>query len=548
MSSFLHLFGHRFASHCCEALFLQSAAVVTQELIGHVQEKREAAGHSEPSVSMEDLFLDTIKELEGSLGYLMTDKFSSHVFRVLLVVLSGRPLATTTTSILQSKKKERVAISNLTPGLSEHIKVRRTVPSSFTKALTGMLSGTLVGLDTGYLRALASHPIGNPVLQLLLEIEFAGSGRQNTRDANSLFRRLIPDESAEDSAHFIKGILYDPVGSRLLETIIQHAPGKTFRALYQSLFRDSMGNLVRNDIAAFVVIKILERLGRDELSHAAEQIYGEIPTLIDRSRTAIAKTLIERSEVRQLDTRPVADALIASYGADGGQRLAHMLQFEDSDASGMANERKPQREAGNTNQLHGSLLVQAMLESPGRLREMVMSDLLEMDSTMLVRLSKDRTATHVIQKSLTCTDQDKPFRQKLIQKLHGHVADLASDAVSSHVVDAFWTATRDIRFIRERLAEELLENQWAIKETFPGRAVFRNWKMDLYRRRKLEWIKISAGSGDVGSAAAAKHVPNGRSGIELAREKFAASKTGIRRGVGRGSGGMAATARGSTAS
>jgi nucleolar protein 9 len=315
-----------------------------------------------------------------------------------------------------------------------------------------------------------------------------------------------------------------------------------------------MGNLVRNDIASFVAIKILERLGKDDLSHAAEQIYPEIPMLVDRSRTAIIKTLIERSEARQLDTRPIADALITSYGTDGAQRLVHMLKFEDSDAPGMANEQKPQPEAGNTSQLHGSLLVQAMLESPGRLREMVMGSLLEMDSAMLVLLSKDRTATHVIQKSLTCTDQDKPFRQKLIQKFHGHVSGLASDQVGSHVVDAFWTATRDVHFIRERIAEELLEDQRAIKETFPGRAVFRNWKMDLYKRRKLEWIKISTGSGDVGSVVAAKHAPDGKSRIELAREKFAASKMGrptslgIRWGIGRGSSGITAPARASTAS
>ena len=58
------------------------------------------AGHApEPSsdpnaiyVSMEDLYLYTLNEFEGYLGYLMTDKFASHVLRVLLIVLAGLPL------------------------------------------------------------------------------------------------------------------------------------------------------------------------------------------------------------------------------------------------------------------------------------------------------------------------------------------------------------------------------------------------------------------------------------------------------------------------
>ena len=86
--SFLHLVQHRFASHCCEALFIQAAPVVTSELA----KPPVAADPNDEYVSMENLFLFTLAELEGYLGYLMTDRFASHVLRVLLVILAGLPL------------------------------------------------------------------------------------------------------------------------------------------------------------------------------------------------------------------------------------------------------------------------------------------------------------------------------------------------------------------------------------------------------------------------------------------------------------------------
>ena len=65
---FMSLVQHRFASHCCEALFLQSAPVVTQELGGggaaaFVVDTKGGEDGEEPENSMENLFLLTLDEL-----------------------------------------------------------------------------------------------------------------------------------------------------------------------------------------------------------------------------------------------------------------------------------------------------------------------------------------------------------------------------------------------------------------------------------------------------------------------------------------------------
>ena len=129
--SFLNLVQHRFASHCCEALFIQAAPIVTQE--SAKSEPLQTPPSSDPDfvfVSMENLFLFTLAELEGNIGFLMTDRFASHVLRVLLVVFSGTSLERQGKSALQSKRKEKISVSGAEKGLDSALE-KRAVPPSF---------------------------------------------------------------------------------------------------------------------------------------------------------------------------------------------------------------------------------------------------------------------------------------------------------------------------------------------------------------------------------------------------------------------------------
>ena len=524
--------------------------MVTDELVAPLEDQQREMESGEPYVSMENLFLYTLNELEGNLGYLMTDRFASHALRLLLIVLSGQPLANTaTTSLLQSKKKEKIDVTSSTKPAKSVVQAR-TVPDSFQDAVEKVISGTVIGLNTTYLRALATHPVGNPVLQLLIELELSKSGKRKAKDADSLFQKLLPDDPPEEgteSASFINGLLYDTVGSRLLEAIVRCAPGKTFKTIYRSLFKERLGSLARNEVAGFVVIRVLERLSKEDLEEAVTQICPQIGSLIERSRTTVIRTLIERCAIRGLDTKPIADALREAYGDEASARLSKVLKLSSIEDEGMSKERQLQVEAKDAGKLHGSLLAQAMLEVPGPLRELISESLLAMDASTLVMMAKDRTATHVLQRSLTCSGQSNTFCRKVLQKFVGHVADLAVDAVASHVVDAFWTASESIQFVRERMAEELLEKENTLKKSYSGRAVWRNWMMDLYKRRKSEWMSKAKGAHDKPDSSSkidARSPFMPKSGIELARERSAAAKAGkskhSRAGVGTGANGVAA--------
>lgn len=545
---FLHLVQHRFASHCCETLFIHAAPAVMQKT-PKAQSKKSEDGEDELDLSLADMFMGVIEELKDNWGYLLTERFASHTIRVLLLVLAGEPVdVTSKDSVVASRKKERLGLPDVGAGMQEEIAPtqKRSVPESFEPALKSIMSDMVSGVDDTYLRALATQPIGNPVLQVLLFLELSHFGKSSAKDPRSILRRLVPDESFEegtDSATFIRGLLYDPVGSRLVETMVRYMPGKVFKNLYKNNLRDRIGSLARNSTAGYVVLRTLERLGKDDLQSAMALIIPELPGLIERARLVVPKVLIERCVIRNVDTKPFAKALQEAYDADPTVRLRQILRLDEStdksarrsedeeaeDSNAEDNKQRRQNApsgASSTSaaeKLHGSLLAQAMLTVPGPLSELVYSSLLAQSSETIVQLAKEATSSRVLQQALTLPTSTLQFRRQFIPRFQGHLTELAQDNSGSHVVDALWPASKDVFFVKERMAQELAQNEMILRDSFLGRAVWRNWSMDLYKRRRGEWSARAKGiERDPVSAEGNGERP--KSKLELARERFAAKE------------------------
>ena len=71
----------------------------------------------------------------------------------------------------------------------------------------------------------------------------------------------------------------------------------------------------------------------------------------------------------------------------------------------------------------------------------------------------DRSTSPTIIAALTSPHASPITRRKLIARFYGHVAAMALDPAASRVVDAVWHGTNGLAFIRERVAEELAENE-----------------------------------------------------------------------------------------
>ncbi|KAJ8105196.1 hypothetical protein OPT61_g10325 [Boeremia exigua] len=535
-SHFLHLVQHRFASHCCEALFIQAAPVVTQELANPDLALAPSSDPDAVVVSMENLFLLTLAELDEHLGFLMTDRFASHVLRVLVVILSGSPLEKQSKSAMQSKRKEKIGVAGAqkTEMALEH----RAIPKSFEHALEKVIDKSVSGLDSNYLRTLSTHPLGNPTLQMLLKLELKHFGKSRAKEEKSIIHKLLPDDpiaEGTESASFINGLVYDPIGSRLLETIIENAPGKLFKTIYSEFFKERMGSLSRNEIAGYVAGKILERLSKEDLADAMRQIVDQIPSLVERNRTAIIKTLIERCAARDVDTLPITKQLELAYSGPNGFEIWRILKLSDPQHDdGKPNGKVHGKPDHSPEKVHGSLLAQTMMTVDGPLGNLIFDSLARLSPELALSLARDPTASRTLQAALNCAHASVIFRRKMIQQFYGHVGELALDPAASRVIDAIWEGTHGLAFIRERIAEELAENESALRESFVGRAVWRNWRMDLYKRKRADWVKQSRyaagndgfqsfpeGNGDSKQQQPGRHL----TALERARQKHAAAKT-----------------------
>jgi len=378
-------------------------------------------------------------------------------------------------------------------------------------------------------------------------------------------------------------MIYDNIGSRLIETLVEAAPAKLFKNIYGTLFKERLPSYARNEVASFVACRILERLGKDELLAAHEAIVPTIPSLLERNRTNIVRTLIERCQVRGIDSKAIAASVNSTWDGPDGFEIKKLLKVDDAPDT---KSKKPDGIPPSANttgkafvnnapepvKAHFNVLAQSMLLVPGALSSLVLESLIGLGSETLFELSKDPIVSRTLQAAITAHTASIINVRKLVQPFYGHMGEMALDKAASHVVDCIWEGTHGLAFIRERIAEELAENEAQLRESPCGRAVWKNWKMDMYKRRRGDWVRQSKNKAsndgfqsfseleDVKNNGTATEYKKKKSAIELAMErhvkKKAAKESGkdkdgkskTSKGSGRssGSGGAAGTGSNST--
>ncbi|KAK4096759.1 ARM repeat-containing protein [Parathielavia hyrcaniae] len=528
---FMSLVTHRFASHCCEKLFLMSAPVVTQELSGDDVESGEP-DEDEPdevteamNTSMEDLFLLTLDELEEHLSFLLSDRFGSHALRVLLMVLSGRPLDQAgTKSLLQGKNKEHITVEGALAGTSGLTSQTRTVPSSFSVAIQKIIGDSTASLDSTALRVLAKHPTGNPTLQLLLELELElvvkpkkgkkeddGKGDVSTV---TLLERLVPDAPASFSdetsqaCEFVNGMLYDPIGSRLLETLIAHCPGKIFKGLHANIFGPRIQSLLRNDVASYPAIKVLNRLSKEDLADAVQKSLPEISSFVEKGRFNVIKTLFERCHVRgaTAELGSLLPALTTACGGAWKHLIPKLCALDEPEPETKEKKFQPPDAKNKTALLsHGSQVASTLLGIPGQPSKAIQNSLLALPPDHLLRLTTSSAPTSsLFAKALTVPPQLPHFHKLLVAAMQPHIYDMTVSKHGNAIVAAIIAApskaaggggddARNVPVVpfhlKENIMAQLERRESDLRGSWLGRNVWRAWKGDLWCHRRQEWVR-----------------------------------------------------------
>ncbi|PNY27259.1 Nucleolar protein 9 [Tolypocladium capitatum] len=502
---FLSLMQHRFASHCCEALFLRSAGLVTKELAGFVgfvlDTKGKDAEEEQPEASMESLFLATLDELEGSLSFLITDRFASHALRVLLLVLSGRPLDDASAkTLMKSKRKENISVAG-SAAADEQNRGLRAVPESFVMAVKKIIADSTADVDATGLRVLAKHPIGNPTLQLMLELDMTLNKSDQKADSAqpSLLSQLLPGapqslaDASSEASEFVNGMIYDQIGSRLIETLITHCPGKVFKTLNHSIFLPRIQGYVRNDISSYPAIKVLNRLGRDDLVEAVDKIAPTIPQLVAKKRFNVLKTLFERCAARGVldEIKKLMKGLKEGCGTQPADLATTLCCL------GGEKEKSKDVEQLARNQYaiqsHGAQLLTALLAISGPSKG-VQEAILALPGDLFIRLATASMPTvTLLTTALSTPSANSLFQKSIVSTVTPHTSELATSQFGHNLVNAIAEVPskgKDLSVpahMKEAIMQQLGAHEAQLRESWMGRSVWRTWKGDMWKTRRGDW-------------------------------------------------------------
>ncbi|KAA8912505.1 hypothetical protein TRICI_003469 [Trichomonascus ciferrii] len=483
---FLALSKHKYSSHCVETLLVRSAALVEKEMV---------EDNTKDSASMESLFLKMFNELKPALKQLPTNPYASHVLRLVILILAGERLPSTTSPSVLRSKKSKVARKMIYIKDNQDFERSYQVPISFKEVLDILVIDLANSLDTTAAREMAIDKIASPVVQLIIQVEKKAAssdedkkskkrrkkeGKKLGRFASLIFCTSEDADSKEQA--FVEYLLSDPVGSHFFEQVIPNLPLPTVQRLYKLYMKGRMEKLARRDAGNFVVQAMLKKLSYDEVQEILDALIPELEIYIN-STVPLARSIIESATQRKHKLAQIEELITKKYSKD--KFLDNILKLSSSTLGQGKDGDWPTSE-----EMHRSLLVQTLIDSDSKFRDYALDGFLDMDKDKLISVAKHSIFSHTLEKCLV-PSVDIIKRKKILNSLSGSFVELSCNAYGSHIMDKLWRFTYKLKFFRERFATELTQNEQQVKhDSKYGRSVWRNWNLDKYVRKRFEWWKI----------------------------------------------------------
>ena len=437
------------ASFCCEALILR---------LGQESITAQYQANDDESLGLLQAIGD---QLSTDVVEIMSHAFASHVLRVFLLVLTGSSISQESKiSFLHNKRKDDNV--NYEKAITILKDISTSSPTAFHKPLHALITKLVENIDTSTAQKLALSPISGPVLQIIVEYELATQKKQDSQSSASLLSLVLPNEDVEgESLHFLQILLEDSVGSHLMEILVVKSPGRIFKRLHRSLFDGKLLQIAqRKTTATYVLVKGLERFSSGNLEKAAQELAPGLRGLVQDANTSVVDSLIDQCRRRQVDVRPISEAFRTSFG---NGLVKDVLEGSHKDDT-----------VGDI-PVHVSVMMQTMLAASDGLRTLMLDGISNLSQNEIVNMSKQRSASRVIQAALHI-DQPSLSRKQLISNFLGKIAELGQHNIASHVIDVLWTGSTGLKFLRDQLINEVLVNEQVLRQTIAGRAVCRNWR------------------------------------------------------------------------
>lgn len=371
----------------------------------------------------------------GMLG----DKYAPHVLSTLLLTLSG------VHEDLRSKKSQMARKYTEIDADASFAAAAppSAVPPELQSKAKRIVKALAADLSKSDARKLALDPVTSPVVQTALRVE-------SEMGHKSALLKLILDPA--DSSGFVTHCLTDPAGLRFLEMAVKAMPSKMAKKFVASLPIEKLAsndNLPAKYLVQTIVLQ--SKLPADEKQklvqdHLLAEVSNSIPialAALDLNFDEAAKALTADLETGKLDLRESTKTAIF-------ERLAGYEPFVDKAAEFLA----------------------------------------KLDDDEILSMCTDATLSYVVE-ALLNPRTPQIARRKLVNRLVPLIPKLVVNSSGSHIVDSLWGGCYKLKFVRERVATELVNIEAEVKHSPYGQKVWKNWQMEKYAHaRHLWWQEV----------------------------------------------------------
>lgn len=474
---FVSLIHHKYASHCVETLLVRSASLIEKELLNPFPQTTD---DTEEFVSMENLFLFFLNEVRPYLKDMIAQQYASHTLRLIILIIAGKELPSTTMSNSTVRsKKSKIARKMIEISDNEDFSRAFQVPSSFKDELKQLID-TLKTLDRKQAREFAIEKVASPVLQLLIQVE--GIVDRDRPIWHLIFLRDDEEKDSQEEA-FVEYLLSDAVGSHFLEHTIKDQRLKYVEKLYRNYMSTRVLKLARRDTTgSYVIQALLKKLKQNEVREMLDQLIPEMSILMT-TNLEMGQSIIDASaQHRDYKRDAIIEEMVKKYTPKENESdiLESVLQLAGS-TLGNTKDDWPTAE-----ERRRALFLEKLITFDKRFLELTVDNLLSLPQERLIQMCFHGVFSHVVENALI-PDLDIIKRRRLLNALVPSVVDLSCNAYGSHIVDKLWPFTIKLNNYKERIARELVGQKEKVKESTYGRLVWKNWKMELFVRKRHDW-------------------------------------------------------------
>ena len=250
---------------------------------------------------------------------------------------------------------------------------------------------------------------------------------------------------------------------------------------------------MRNDISSYAAIKVLNRLGKDDLIEAVDKIAPTVPQLVAKTRFNVLRTLFERCAARGVleEIKKLMKGLKEGCGSQPADMVTTLCCFGDEEKKS----KDVQQLARNQYaiQSHGAQLLTTLLSIPGPSKG-VQEAILALPSNLLVRLATTSMPTvKLLTTALATPSANSLFQKSTVSTVTPHIPELATSQFGHNLVNAIAelpSKGKDFSVpahMKEAVMQQLSAHEAELRETWMGRSVWRTWKGDMWKTRSWDW-------------------------------------------------------------